>query len=262
MNNHAIYQGTQAIRRAVAVLKAFGPDPARLTAQQLSQRTGLNRSTVYRLLSALEHEGLVAAAEDGRYRLGPDLAILGTLALRQIDLRALAQPFMRVLAERSGETIDLELRHGAQVMIVEEIAGDHLLNASSNVGTLYPAHCAATGKLLLAALPADALEAILAADLRACGPRSITDPAALRAQLKLSLARGYATAYEELEAHLHAIAAPIYDHQGSMAAALSISGPAARMPRRREPALAQMLIDACAQISAALGYRKRETSDE
>ena len=255
MNNHSIYQGTQAIRRAVAVLKAFGPDPARLTAQQLSQRTGLNRSTVYRLLSALEHEGLVAAGEDGRYRLGPDIAILGTLALRQLDLRALAQPFMRALAERSGETIDLEIRHGACVMIIEELAGDHLLNASSNIGTLYPAHCTATGKLMLAALPADALEAILAAGLCACGPRAITVPEALRGDLRAGLARGYATAYEELEAHLHAIAAPIYDHQGHIAAALSISGPAARMPPRREPEIADMLVAACAEISAALGYR-------
>ena len=255
MNNHSIYQGTQAIRRAVAVLKAFGPDPARLTAQQLSQRTGLNRCTVYRLLSALEHEGLVAAGEDGRYRLGPDIAILGTLALRQFDLRALAQPYMRALAKDSGETIDLEIRHGARVMIIEEFAGDHLLNASSNIGTLYPAHCTATGKLLLAALPADALEEILAAGLCAGGPRAITVSEALRADLQASLARGYATAYEELEAHLHAVAAPIFDHQRRIVAALSISGPAARLPRRREPEIAHLLIDACAKISAALGYR-------
>src|SRR5690348_12426900 len=99
MNNHSIYSGTQAIRRAVAPLKAFGPDPARRSADQLRQRTGLTRSTVYRLLSALEREGLVAAGDDGRYRLGPDMAILGTLALRQLDLRALAQPCMRALAE-------------------------------------------------------------------------------------------------------------------------------------------------------------------
>ena len=255
MNNHSLYPGTQAIQRAVAVLKAFGPDPAHLTAQQISQRTSLNRSTVYRLLSVLEHEGLVVAGADGRYRLGPEVTLLGALALRQIDLRALALPFMRALAEQSGETIDLEIRHGARVMIIEEVAGDHLLNASSNIGTLYPAHCAATGKLLLAALPEDALASILAEGLCACGPRSITVPGALRAELQASLARGYATAYEELEAHLHAVAAPIYDHQGHMAAALSISGPSARMPRRREPAIAQMLIAACAELSAALGYR-------
>jgi DNA-binding IclR family transcriptional regulator len=255
MNSSQIYSGTQAIRRAIAVLKAFGPDPAHLTAQQISQRTGLNRSTVYRLVSALEHEGLVATDTDGRYRLGPEIAILGTLALRQIDLRALALPFMRALAERSGETVDLEVLHGERVMIVEEVAGDHLLHASSNIGTLYPAHCTATGKLLLAALPAEDLDRLLAQAKGACGPRAIGDPELLRADLQASLARGYATAYEELEAHLHAVAAPLYDHHGQIVAALSVSGPAARMPRRREPELVRMLSDACTEISRALGYR-------
>jgi DNA-binding IclR family transcriptional regulator len=251
--NSTSYGGTQAIRRAVAVLKAFGPEPLHLTPQQISQRTGLNRSTVYRLLSALEHEGLVAADPAGRYRLGPDMAILGTLALRQMDLRTVALPFMRGLAERSGETVDLEILHGGQVMIIEEVEGEHLLNATSNVGTLYPAHCTSTGKLLLAALPAEALTALLANGLSSCGPRAITKPDELRAELQGARDRGYATSYEELEAHLHAIGAPIYDHQEQAVAALSISGPAARLPRHREAEIARMLLDACAAISRALG---------
>jgi DNA-binding IclR family transcriptional regulator len=261
MNSTSIYSGTQAIRRAVAVLKAFGPEPVHLTAQQISQRTGLNRSTVYRLLSALEHEGLLAADATGRYRLGPDMAILGTLALRQMDLRAVALPCMRGLAERSGETIDLEILHGNQVMIIEEIAGDHLLSATSNIGTLYPAHCTSTGKLLLAALPADTLSVLLADGPSRCGPRTITDADALRAELQAALERGYATSYEELEAHLHAIGAPIYDHQERMVAALSISGPAARMPYRREAEIARLLMDACAEISRGLGYRRNRAAE-
>ncbi|HEX9373549.1 MAG TPA: IclR family transcriptional regulator [Roseiflexaceae bacterium] len=256
MNTPLAYSGTQAIRRAVAVLKAFGPEPASITPQQISQRTGLNRSTVYRLLSALECEGLVVADDAGRYRLGPDMAILGTLALRQIDIRAVALPFMRSLAERTGETIDLEMLYGAHVIIVEEITGDHLLNATSNVGTIHPAHCTSTGKVLLAGLPLAALDAILAGGLIVCGPRTITDAAALRADLQASRARGYATCYDELEAHLNAIGAPIYDHHGRIAAAVSISGPAARLPRRHEAEIARLLIDTCAQISHALGYRE------
>jgi IclR family acetate operon transcriptional repressor len=93
--------------------------------------------------------------------------------------------------------------------------------------------------------------------LLACGPRSIIDATALRDELQAVLARGYATSYEELEAHLHAVGAPIYDHLGRIVAAVSVSGPAARMPRRREPELAQMTLDACAQISHGLGYRPR-----
>lgn len=95
--NNDVYAGTQAIRRAVMVLKAFGPDAQMVTPAQLSQRTGLNRSTVYRLLSALEHEGFVASDKAGRYRLGPDLAILGSLALRQMDVRSVALPYLQTL---------------------------------------------------------------------------------------------------------------------------------------------------------------------
>jgi DNA-binding IclR family transcriptional regulator len=259
MNNTDIaYQGTQSIARAVAVLKAFEPEPHQLTPQQISKRIGLNRSTVYRILSALEHEGLVASDEAGRYTLGPELVVLGSLALRQMNLRQVAQPFLRDLARRSGETVDLEIMHGANVMIVEEIPGDHLLSASNIIGTVYPAHCTSTGKLLLAYLPPEALAAVLAGGLCACGPRSITDEQTLRAELRKVVARGYATSYEELEAHLHAVGAPIFDHQGQAIAALGISGPSARLPRRREPEIAAMLIAACAEISRRLGYQPQE----
>jgi DNA-binding IclR family transcriptional regulator len=257
MNSISCYSGTQAIVRAVAILKAFGPEPAQRTPQELSKRTGLNRSTVYRILSALEREELVVSSGDGRYHLGPELAILGGLALRQLDLRGVALPFLRDLAKRSGETVDLEVLRGAHVIIVEELPGDYLLNTSSNIGTIWPAHCTSTGKLLLAALPPAELDALLAGGLPACGPRSITDAAALRDELRAVQDRGYATSYEELEAHLHAVGAPIYDHSGRIVAAVSISGPAARMPRRREPELVRMTLDACAQISHALGYHPR-----
>ena len=261
MMNSERYGGTQAIRRAVAVLKAFGPEPGALTPHEISQRTGLNRSTVYRLLSALGSEGLVAADEHGRYRLGPDLAMLGMLALRQINLRELALPYARGLAERSGETIDLEILHGSSTMIIEEVSGEHLLSAASNIGTRYPAHCSSTGKALLAFLPEAQLAAVLAAGLVAQAPRSITDPAALQADLLAVRARGYATSYEELEAHLHALGAPIFDHRGLAVAALSISGPAARLPRRREPELARLLLEACDAISRQMGFRPAAASD-
>jgi DNA-binding IclR family transcriptional regulator len=262
MNNRSSYSGTQAITRAVAILKAFGPEAAQRTPQELSSRTGLNRSTVYRILNALEREELVVSDAAGRYHLGPELAILGGLALRQLDLRGVALPFLRELAKRCGETVDLEVLRGAHVIVVEELTGDYLLNSSSNVGTIWPAHCTSTGKLLLAALPPAELGELLANGLSGCGPRSITDAAALRGELHAALARGYATSYEELEAHLHAVGAPIYDHQGRIVAAVSVSGPAARMPRRREPELVRMTLDACMQISHALGYRPRTENQE
>jgi DNA-binding IclR family transcriptional regulator len=262
MNNASSYSGTQAIARAVAVLKAFGPEAVLRTPQELSGRTGLNRSTVYRILNPQEREELVVSDTAGRYHLAPELAILGGLALRQLDLRGVAMPFLRELAKRSGETVDLEVLRGAHVIVVEELLGDYLLSTSSNVGTIWPAHCTSTGKLLLAALPPAELDVLLASGLSACGPRSITDAAALRDELRAALAHGYATSYEELEAHLHAVGAPIYNHQSRIVAAVSVSGPAARMPRRREPELVRITLEACAQISHALGYRPISANQE
>lgn len=239
----------------MAVLKAFGPDIEPRTPAELSERTGLNRSTVYRLLSALEDEGLVQSAGNGRYRLGSELAILGSLALRQMDLRAIAQPYLRELAAASGETVDLEVLHGAQTLIIDEVSDDHLLSTASNIGTLYPANCASTGKMLLAYLPSEQLEAILAGELVACGPASITDPTQLRAELAMVRQRGYATSYDELEVHLHAFGAAIFDHAGTAVAAVSVSGPAARLPREREAEIAALVQATCRSISLQLGYR-------
>lgn len=253
--NNDVYAGTQAIRRAVMVLKAFGPDAQMVTPAQLSQRTGLNRSTVYRLLSALEHEGFVASDKAGRYRLGPDLAILGSLALRQMDVRSVALPYLQTLATESGETVDLEVLHGSDVLIIEEVSGDHLLSTSSNIGTLYPANCASTGKMLLAHLLPAQLDKLLEVELVARGPQSIVDREQLRAELMLVREQGYATSYDELEAHLHAIGAAIFDYRGDAIAAVSVSGPAARMPRTREADLAASIQKTCAAISAQLGYR-------
>ncbi len=253
--NNDLYTGTQAVRRAVALLKAFEPDGKALTPAELSQRVELNRSTVYRLLNALQHEGLIAADEQGRYRLGPELAILGALALRQIDLRALAQPYMRSLVAQTGETVDLEVLHGAQTLIIDEVSGDHLVSAASNVGTLYPAHCASTGKALLAQLAPEAVHVALEGALVARGPRSITDRDALSEELALVRARGYATSYDELEAHLNAIGAAIFDHRGVAVAAISVSAPAARLPYEREAEVAALVMHVSKAISAQLGYR-------
>lgn len=244
------YSGTQAIARALAVLQAFGPDPAPLTPAEISQRTRLNRSTIYRLLSALEGAGMVSG-EDGRYRLGPALIALGELALRQIDLRALALPALRELARASGETVDLEVLRGTDVQIVEEVAGEHVLAASGYVGQTYPAYRASTGKALLAFLPAERLDDLL----RAVQDASL-DEAGLRADLVLARARGYATSYDELEPHLHAVGAPIFDHRGQAVAAVSISGPAARLPRAREAELAALVRGAALAISRQLGHHE------
>ncbi len=259
------YHGTQAVARAVSILKTFESGGGGLTAVQIAAKLNLNRSTVHRLLSVLEAEGLIARdyAPSGdrhsAYRLGPTLVSLGGLALRQINLRAIALPHLRALAQKSDETVDLEILVGADVMIIEEVLAEHTLRVGvgDNIGARYPAHTTSTGKLLLAGLSETELKTTLPHKLAALTPFTITDRQALREQLDTVRLQGWAVSWEELEVGLVAIGAPITGRDGEPIAAVSISGPTARIDRSHINTLAVMVMDATKRITRDLGFMRR-----
>lgn len=260
------YHGTQAVSRAVSILKVFESANSGLTAAQIAGQLNLNRSTVHRLLSVLEAEGLVARdttfngePRNSAYRLGPTLVSLGGLALRQINLRAIALPQLRALAQKSGETVDLELLVGSDVMIIEEVQGEHMLRVGvgDNVGSRYPAHATSTGKLLLAGLSEAELKATLPNKLAALTPFTVTDKQILRDQFDEARRLGWASSWEELEIGLAAIGAPITGREGETIAAVSISGPTARIDRSQIKNLAVMVMDTTKRITRELGFGRR-----
>ncbi|MBI5566755.1 MAG: IclR family transcriptional regulator [Chloroflexi bacterium] len=259
------YHGTQAVSRAVSILKAFENANSGLTAVQLAAILELNRSTVHRLLSVLEAEGLIAResaigeARNSAYRLGPTLVSLGGLALRQINLRAIALPHLRQLAQKSGETVDLEILTGGEVMIVEEVPGEHMLRVGvgDNIGARYPAHTTSTGKLLLADLPDDELRDVLPAKLVALTPHTIADKQALRDELARVRQQGWAQSWEELELGLAAVGAPIRGRDGNVIAAVSVSGPTVRIDQAQIKHLTILVMDTCKRISRDVGFTRR-----
>jgi DNA-binding IclR family transcriptional regulator len=261
------YHGTQAVSRAVSILKVFESANSGLTAVQIANQLNLNRSTVHRLLSVLEAEGLVARdttfngeARNSAYRLGPTLVSLGGLALRQINLRAIALPQLRALAHKSGETVDLELLVGSDVMIIEEVQGEHMLRVGvgDNVGSRYPAHATSTGKLLLAGLSEAELKATLPNKLAALTPFTVTDKQILRDQIAEARRLGWASSWEELEIGLVAIGAPITGRDGEPIAAVSVSGPTARIDRSQIKNLALIVMDTTKRITRELGFGRPE----
>ena len=259
------YHGTQAVARAVSILKTFESTTSGLTAVQIAAKLNLNRSTVHRLLSVLEAEGLVArdstlnGDRHSAYRLGPTLVSLGGLALRQINLRAIALPYLRALAQKSNETVDLEILVGAEVMIIEEVPAEHMLRVGvgDNIGSRYPAHTTSTGKLLLAGLSESELKATLPTKLAALTPHTIVDKTTLRAQLDEARVKGWALSWEELEPGLAAVGAPIYGRDGESIAAVSISGPTARIERSQIKNLAMLVMDTTRRIGRELGFAQR-----
>jgi DNA-binding IclR family transcriptional regulator len=244
------YAGTQSVRRAIALLKVFSDERPEWGLSDLARAARLNKTTAYRLLTALEAEGMVARSPlSDAWRLGGEAIAMGALALRSTDLMTAARPELEALVRQTGETASLEVLAGDEVVILDGVEGPSLVGASSEVGTRWPAHATSTGKVLLAARGTPRR----ARRLARLTPRTITNPDRLERELARVLERGWATAIGELEEGYVAVGAPVRDHQGIAVAAISVGGPASRLTEARVPQLARRVVRTADRISRRLG---------
>jgi IclR family acetate operon transcriptional repressor len=246
--------GTQAVDRAARLLAEVVHSADPMTFTELSATAGLAKSTTSRLLLALERNGLVRRDDHGRFLPGEMFVSFAWRGGAQAGLVAVAQPFLERLGKATGETINLGVSSNGMVEQIAQVDSTYLIGGTNWVGMSVPLHCSALGKVLLAygaaqPGPLDKLERRTS--------RTITTEAALRAELAGVRARGYAVTDEELEPGLVAVAAPIYGYDGTVVAALSVSGPASRMARDALAAAASQCAEEAAGLSAVLGYRQR-----
>ncbi len=250
-----------AVQRAVAVLDALavgdtdGGNPAHghaleLGTNEIARRTGINASTVSRLLATLADAGLVEhVAGSGRYRLGLRLLQLGNAVLARLDLRELARPHLVALTEATGETATLSSPGEHEAVTVDYVQSPSFVQSVAQVGRPSAAHATAVGKVFLAhggRLPDG--------DLPAFTARTIVDRAALEAEVEQVRRQGFATALGEREQELHAVAAPVLDGRGELVAILGVQGPASRFDAGRMRAAAEPLREHANAISTALGH--------
>lgn len=250
------YPGTQAVMRAIALLKAFTDEQPQLGLAELARIVGLNKTTTYRLLTALENQGLIARnPANDTYRLGPEVIALGGRALRASDLRSVSRAELEGLARTAGETATLEVLLGLDVLVLDEMSGAHLIGATHYIGARWPVHATSTGKVLLAFLPEAELEAVLQQPLAQVTGQTLAAPELLRPALAQIRVSGYAIAIEELEVGFSAMAAPVRNHDGQVIAALSINGPSARLTPERLQEVAPQIVEAASRVSAQLGFK-------
>ncbi|MEO8337833.1 MAG: IclR family transcriptional regulator [bacterium] len=251
--------GTQAVDRALGVLVALGESRPAPGLSELSIELGLHKTTLFRMLGALERTGFVErdAGQHG-YRLGPTLLRLGAQAKRSTGLHEAARPILTELAGTTGETATLEVLVGDEVLILDEVHGHFLIGSRSEVGTRWPAHATSTGKVLMAAAQFDpgnesrSATQALPARLTRITPNSITSRAAFERELMKVWNAGYAVAREELEPGVLAIGAPVRNADGRAVAAISVAGPVARLEAARISALATIVRQMAIRISARL----------
>ncbi|MBB5777182.1 IclR family transcriptional regulator [Nonomuraea jabiensis] len=218
----------QSLARGLAVIRAFSATDPELTLSQVARATGLSRAAARRFLLTLEDLGYVRS--DGRlFSLTPRVLELGYAYLSSLSLPEVADPHLERLAAEVHESASVAVLDGEDVVYVARVATARIMRVAISIGTRFPAYCTSMGRVLLAALPPDELDAYLeGASLRRLTSHTIVLPAALRAELGKVRGRGWAMVDQELEEGLRSIAAPIRDRSGRTVAAVNVSTHASR----------------------------------
>lgn len=230
------------VRSTFRILEELGRAEL-LGLSEITQRTGISKSTVFRILSTLQELGYVLRDADRIYRISPTLAQLAGEEAAGEALRRLALPYMLQLRDQYGETVNLGVRYFDKVTYLEVVPSEFALRLEEVRGASVPVHASALGKAILAFSPRSAVESLVRGrPLERITPNTICDPDEFLAELKRVNNAGLAFDRGEGSVLAICIGAPILDAQGNALAALSISGPAQRFrPKKDSPVIASLL---------------------
>ena len=243
--------GSQAIERAAQLLVLVLEQDQPTTLGELARLSDLPKSTTSRLVAALERNALVQRdSARGAIRPGPAVLRFAQRGVDDADLIELAHPVLRTLADESGETINLAVPAQTGVNHLAQVDSRHMIGAANWVGRTVPFHPGANGKVFLAFGAA----ALPPGELARFTPHTICEREHLMAALDTIRAVGYATAIDEIEVGLSAVAAPVRGATGTCVAALSISGPSFRLGPSQLDHMGALLVEQAAVLSTRLGY--------
>ncbi|MFC3995965.1 IclR family transcriptional regulator [Nocardiopsis sediminis] len=246
-----------SLRRALAILEYVRARPAgdgEVTLSLLADAVGVNKSSVLRLAAPLLESGLlVRDRRTGRFRLGPAALALGQAYLDQLDLRSVAARHLRDLVRCTGHACHLGVLEGRDAVVV--VAAGTAATVRTPAGLRVPAHRSAAGKAILAFGPPDLVDDVLGAGLAAATAKTITDPEALRAELRRVRRRGYAVEDRENDPGVRCVAAPVFDHDREPVAAVGAAAPPRGLPVARVRELGPRVAAVAARITADLGTR-------
>jgi IclR family transcriptional regulator, pca regulon regulatory protein len=248
----------EALARGLDILEAFSESQTSLSLTEIAAAAGLGKSTAFRFVYTLEELGYLARdPETKRYRPGLKVLRLGFTALNSLGLRQIAQPHLKALSARCGETTNMTIRDGAEVVYIARNRTQQIVGINLSIGSRLPGYCTSMGKAQLIDLRVDELRDLLGdGPYPQRGPNTLTSLEALLAELEKVRQQGYAVNDEELAAGLRSVAAPIRDCDGEIVAAINISVPSARISRRQlEEGFAPMVRDTAQEICLALGAR-------
>jgi IclR family transcriptional regulator, pca regulon regulatory protein len=243
----------QSLARGLSVIRAFSATSPELTLSEVARATDLTRAAARRFLLTLVDLGYVRT--DGRlFALSPRVLDLGYAYLSSLSLPEVAEPHLERLVAEVHESASVAVLDGEDVVYVARVATSRIMRVTINIGTRFPAHCTSMGRVLLAWMPPDDLDAYLEhAELRRLTSHTVTSPSILRTELDRIRSQGWAMVDQELEEGLRSIAVPLRERSGRVTAAMNISSHASRTTvesARRD--LLPPLLAAAARVEADL----------
>jgi len=247
----------QSIDRAVAILKCFSERKRELKLSEISEKLGLNKSTVHGIINTLKYHGLIDQDETTqKYRLGLNLIELGQLVIDSMDVRSIGYPIVEEICRELEETVHVGVLDGIEVVYIDKKECNESIKISTTIGARNPAYSTADGKVLLANLDLETQMKIIPENIEKYTHNTITDKEKIIKELSKIKKMGYAIDNEENILGLICVAAPVYDYTGKVKYGISVTGPSIRMTKEKISQAIKVLVKATNKISYLLGYRE------
>lgn len=247
----------QSIERAADVLELFLASNQELSVKEMSEKLGLSKSTIHGIIKTLEYRGyLQQNSDDLKYRLGLKLFELGNKVSNHFDIGKIARPIMKDLVEKLTETVHLVVFERGEVIYIEKLDGPRSLRIYSQVGKRAPIHCTGVGKAILAFQDEEEADRLLEIEkLQSFTEYTMTDIAEIKSHLQIIRGQGYSIDDEEIELGLKCVAAPIFNHQGEVIAAISCAAPKVRLTEEKLAEVINEIKQAALVISTNMGFK-------
>ena len=246
--------GVKSAERVLEIFELLKDYPDGLTSKEIGDKLGYAASSTFNLVKTLSDEGYLLENSNKRYGLGAKLIQLGAYASSYLDLSKIADPVLKRLMEVLKETVFMAVLSDSDIVYIAKIDNYRSISTNARLGGRKPIYCTGLGKAFLTFMPEQQREKILEhINFVPYTQHTITDKKELLNQIRTFKKQGYAIDNEEIEVGLWCAAAPVYNSNGEMEAAVSVSGPTERMKENRE-VIVKMLQSATMEISEKLGY--------
>jgi DNA-binding IclR family transcriptional regulator len=247
----------QSIDRAVAIIECFNEVKRELKLSEISEKLGLNKSTVHGIITTLKYHGFISQNEETqKYKLGIRFIEVGELVINSLNIRKAVLSVIGEICDKVEETIHVGMLDGLDIVWIEKKECTKSIKTSTKIGERLPAYATADGKIILSFIDKEKIKNYLPKKIPKYTENTITNKAELIKRLEEAKQNGYTIDNEEFVEGIKCVAAPIFDHEGNVKFSLSTTGPAFRMTDERIKELVIIIKEAANEISRRIGYKE------